>query len=335
MALAPHNSADGFAAPSRLAEPGRLFAWNGAPQGPGPATMRIGFRTVDGVRIRCAESEGPAETTILLTSPWPESVYAFVPIWRALARRFRLFAIDLPGFGASEHRADLLSPQAMGAFLLRVIDECDLGRPHVVGPDIATAAALFAASSAPASVRSVVVGSGAAAVPLELGAPLSAWALDRDVDRFRATDSGAIVSATIDTISGHLPRAVRDDYLRSYAGERFFESMRYVRRYPAELPVLAQRLPAIRTPTLVFAGVRDDVVPVSNAEFLAERLPHCSLAILGAGHWVWEEAPDAFSQMISDWVLTGYRDGALTPRPAATNRRAGALPRPSRSPTVR
>jgi len=44
-------------------------------------TMQIGFRTVDGTRIRCAESSGPAEHTILLTSPWPESVYVFAPIW--------------------------------------------------------------------------------------------------------------------------------------------------------------------------------------------------------------------------------------------------------------
>jgi hypothetical protein len=37
------------------------------------------FRTIDGLRIRYAETAGPAEHTILLTSPWPESVYAFAP----------------------------------------------------------------------------------------------------------------------------------------------------------------------------------------------------------------------------------------------------------------
>ncbi len=38
--------------------------------------MQVGFRTVDGVRVRCAESTGPSAPSILLTSPWPESVYA-------------------------------------------------------------------------------------------------------------------------------------------------------------------------------------------------------------------------------------------------------------------
>lgn len=125
--------------------------------------------TVDGARIRCAESEGPPGPTVVLTSPWPESVFAFAPIWRTLGRRFRLFAVDLPGFGASARRDDLLSPRAMGAFLIRLIDECELGRPHLVAPDVGSSAALFAAASSRGALSSVVVGSGAVAVPIELG----------------------------------------------------------------------------------------------------------------------------------------------------------------------
>lgn len=63
--------------------------------------MLPGFLTVDGVTIRYVESSGPAEHAIVLTSPWPESVYAFDPIWAALAEHGRLFAVDLPGFGGT------------------------------------------------------------------------------------------------------------------------------------------------------------------------------------------------------------------------------------------
>src|SRR5262249_15003518 len=259
------------------------------------ATMRVGFRTIDGVRIRYAESEGPAERTIVFTSPWPESVYAFSPVWPALHGAFRLFAVDLPGFGASERRDDLLSPQAMGAFLVRLIGECALGRPHLVGPDVGASAALFAATSSPGSVASVIVGGGGVAMPIELGEPLRGWVLDPDLDRFRSMDPGAVVSAALDTGAGHVfPTAIREDYLESYTGDRFVESMRYVRRYPDELPVLAQLLREISTPVLIFAGRRDRVVPIANAEFLAARLPHSRLATIDAGHFLWEEAPDEF-----------------------------------------
>ena len=79
------------------------------------------------MKIRYADSGGPQEPTVLLTSPWPESLYAFTRMWDTLAEHARLFAVDLPGFGASERRDDLLSPRAMGGFLARLIAEADLG----------------------------------------------------------------------------------------------------------------------------------------------------------------------------------------------------------------
>ena len=94
-----------------------------------PATMtsQVSFRTVGGVRIRYADSGDPQKPAIVLISPWPESVYAFAPIWASLAEHARLFAVDLPGFGASERREDLLSPRAMSEFLVELIAEADLG----------------------------------------------------------------------------------------------------------------------------------------------------------------------------------------------------------------
>ena len=103
----------------------------------------VRFRTIDGVRIRYADSGSSQRPAVVLTSPWPESVYAFAPIWASLAGHARLFAVDLPGFDASERREDLLSPRAMGEFLAQLIAEADLGAPHIVAPDVGTAAAAW------------------------------------------------------------------------------------------------------------------------------------------------------------------------------------------------
>src|SRR3954467_14600060 len=164
--------------------------------------MQLAFRTVDGTRIRQAESDGRPSPSILLTSPWPESVYAFAPIWPLLAPRFGLFAVDLPGFGRSERQDDLLAPEAMGGFLARLIEAGALGRPHVVGPDVGTAAALFAAAARPDLVSSLVVGSGGPPGPTRLSGPLEEWVLAPDLDRFRALDPRAIVAAALATIEG-------------------------------------------------------------------------------------------------------------------------------------
>ena len=269
---------------------------------PTTTVPQVGFRTVDGLRIRYADSGASQEPTLLLTSPWPESVYAFAPMWATLAEHARLVAIDLPGFGASERRDDLLSPRAMGAFLASIIVEADLGRPHIVAPDVGTSAALFAAAAHPERIASVIVGTGGAAVPIQLGEPLKSWVLDPDLDKYRRMDPRAIVNAAMDTIAGGVPDAIRADYLACYDGERFVESMRYVRRYPEELPELAKLLPQITTPVTIINGRHDRVVPVANAEFLHERLPNSRVVLIDAGHFVWEEAPTEYAATILDSI---------------------------------
>src|SRR5215510_3328775 len=276
-----------------------------------PTAPQIQFRSLDGLKIRYADSGGSQEPRLLLTSPWPESLYAFAPMWATLAEHARLFAVDLPGFGASERREDLLSPRAMGGFLAQLIAEADLGRPHIVGPDVGTSAALFAAAAHPERIASVIVGTGGAAVPLQLGEPLASWVLDPDLDKYRRIDPRTIVGVAMDTIAGGVADDIRADYLACYDGDRFAESMRYVRRYPEELPALAELLPQIATPVTLINGRHDRVVPLANAEFLDERLPTSRLAIIDAGHFVWEEAPAEYASIILDSISSaGTREGS-------------------------
>ena len=260
------------------------------------------FRAIDGLNIRCADSGGSNGPVVLLTSPWPESIYAFAPMWETLAEHARLFAVDLPGFGASERRAELLTPRTMGEFLARLINEAGLGTPHIVGPDVGTAAALFAAAAHPQLFASVIVGEGGAAIPLDLGEPLRSKVLDPDFEKFREMDPRAFVNTAMDTIASAIPDEIRADYLASYDGDRYFESIRYVRAYPEQLPELAELLPTITTPVTLVNGRHDRVVPPSNVEFLHERLPNSHLRIIDAGHFVWEEAPAEYAAIILEAI---------------------------------
>lgn len=262
----------------------------------------VNFQNLDGIRVRYADSGGSRDRTVLLTSPWPESVYAFAPIWNTLAEHARLFAVDLPGFGASERRDDLMSPRAMGGFLARLIAEAELGQPHVVAPDVGTSAALFAAARHPDRIAGLIVGEGGAAVPIELGEPLRSWVLDPDLDKYRAMDPHAVVNTAVGTIAGGIPDEIRADYLDCYEGDRFAESLAYVRRYPEELPELANLLAQIEMPVTVINGRHDRVVPVANAEFLDARLPNSRVVLIDGGHFIWEEAPAEYASTILDAI---------------------------------
>jgi pimeloyl-ACP methyl ester carboxylesterase len=262
-------------------------------------------RTIDGLSIRYAESE-PRDDHALLLSPWPESIYCYEPTWNRLAEHTHLVAIDLPGFGQSERRDSLMSPKAMGEFLVRAADAFGLEQPHVVGPDVGTGASLFAAALHPGRFRSLVVGTGGAAVPLQLGGVLKEWVEAPSLEPYRKIDGREIVTAAIATLERYkLTYAIREDYLKSYEGERFAESMRYVRTYPEQLPVLGELLPKIETAVLIMAGARDPVVPPVNAEYLHERLPKSKLEFIDASHFIWEDAADTYAALVTSWWAGG------------------------------
>jgi pimeloyl-ACP methyl ester carboxylesterase len=264
-------------------------------------SFQMQFRVIDGLTVRYAASEDRSDHALLL-SPWPESLLAFEPVWARLAEHTHLVAIDLPGFGYSQRSGALLSPQAMGEFVIRAADAFGLEHPHVIGPDVGTAAALFAAASHPGRLRSLVVGSGAAAVPLQLGGALNDWVQAPDLEEFRGADPRQLVAAALAGIERYaLPDPVREDYLSCYQGNRFAESMRYVRSYPAELPALAGLLPQIQTPVQIIAGARDTWVPPVNAEFLDQRLPHSTLEIIDVGHFTWEDAAAEYAALVASW----------------------------------
>ena len=267
------------------------------------ASFEMRFRLIGGLTVRFAVSEDDDRSDdALLLSPWPESLLAFEPAWWRLAERTHLVAVDLPGFGHSQRRDSLLSPRAMGEFIIALADAFGLEYPHVVAPGTGTAAALFAAARHPGRLRSLIVGSSAAAVPLQVGGLVKDIVEAPDLDELRRADPRQLVNAALDGISRYpLPESVRDDYLASYQGSRFAESVRYLRSYPAELPVLTGLLPQIDTPVQIIAGTGDTAVPPVTATFLHERLPHSKLDVLDAGHYTWEDSAADYAALVTGW----------------------------------
>ena len=183
--------------------------------------IRPQHRTIEGLSIRYAESE-PRSDQALLLSPWPESIFCYEPTWSRLSEHTHLVAVDLPGFGQSERLNSLMAPREMGEFVVRLADAFGLERPHLVGPDVGTAASLFAAANNPGRFRSLAIGTGGAAVPLQLGGVLKEWVEAPSLEPYREIDGAQIVTAAIATLEHYrLTTAARQDYLASYQGERF------------------------------------------------------------------------------------------------------------------
>jgi pimeloyl-ACP methyl ester carboxylesterase len=265
------------------------------------------FRVCDGVRVRFADNKADSDVTMLLLAPWPESLWAYRRIWGRVTGTGRVVAIDLPGFGHSDGRPELIAPDSSGAFLADLIEEWELGAPHVVGPDVGAAAALFLAAKSPERVTSLTIGGGAVRFPIEAGGALKDVIEAPTLDDVRALDARTNIGHAVESVAPSADEPeVHEDYVSAYDLGRFAESARFVRHYPEQNPVLRDLLPSMTIPTQIVAGRNDDLVPWSNNQYLQDLLPHSEIHPLDAGHFAWEEAAEEYGRLIVDWVTGGY-----------------------------
>lgn len=259
---------------------------------------------IDGLSIRYVKSGMPNGLPILLTAPWPESIYSFHRLAPVLAAKHPVILVDLPGFGLSQSRPGIMAPEAMGDFFIKLLKHFGINRTHVVAPDVGTPVVLFAASKQPGLFESMVIGGAAMRPDLAAGALKD---LVYSPPGF-LTDAGADgVKPYLDQAALLTPAPIIEDFRAASAGRRLEEATQFVRGYIPDSPKLEPLLSGITIPALIMQGKNDTIVPPVNLQFLADRLPKNKHVLLDAGHRVWEEAGDAYIETISSWFDGGYR----------------------------
>ncbi len=269
-----------------------------------PNIGAVAIAEIDGLSIRYARAGVSKGIPILLTAPWPESIYSFYRLAPRLADAYPIILVDLPGFGLSQSRADLMAPEAMGDFLIKLLKYFGIGRTHVVAPDVGTPAVLFTASKQQELFESLVIG-GAAMQP-----DLAAGVLKDLI----YSPTGFLAEAGSDGVKPYLehaalltPAAIIEDFRTASAGRRLDEATQFVRGYIQDSPKLEPQLYNIKTPVLIIAGKNDTIVPPVNSQFLADRLPNNRNVLLDAGHRVWEEAASEYIETLMSWFGGEYR----------------------------
>jgi pimeloyl-ACP methyl ester carboxylesterase len=269
-----------------------------------PNIGTVSFTEIDGLSIRYARGGPSKGTNILLTAPYPESFYAFHRLVPHLVTEHPVLLVDQPGFGHSQSRPDVMAPEAMGNFLIKLLKHFGISRTHTVSPDVGTPAVLFAALKQQDLFESLVIG-GAAMQP-----DLAAGVLKDLI----YSPTGYLAEVGADGVKTYLehaaqltPSAIIEDFRSASAGRRFEEATQFVRGYIKDSPKLEPQLKNIKTPALIIAGKDDPIVPPINGQFLADRLPNNRYILLDAQHRYWEEAADKYIETLTSWFGGDYQ----------------------------
>jgi pimeloyl-ACP methyl ester carboxylesterase len=238
-------------------------------------TLPVETRQIAGRTIRLAEA-GPTDAPlVVLLSPFPESILSYAGSWKALTKKCRVLAIDLPGFGASEGDRKDMSPSAQGAHLATIFDALDLQDIHLVAPDVGMAAALAYVLDHKHRLKTLAVGHGLGAPgPFKLAFMVNMLAKFGFM-RFTSGLLGAgpliAFTAKLGAIRHRANAKQIDDYKRAYSG-RAGEVVYWFKDFRSRAKELSVRVKEIDIPTFGFLGRAGCFVPPQQCRASARSL---------------------------------------------------------------
>jgi 3-oxoadipate enol-lactonase len=227
--------------------------------------------------------------------------WGWEPVVDALADEHEVVLFDNRGIGESDAPGGPYSVRMLAEDAVAVLDAAGLKRAHVLGTSLGGMIALQLALDWPERVTRLVLActtpGGARAAPMpeqtiRLMQEASTLPLEIVLRRFVENAFGPEPDpAMVDRImrqriaSGQLPTAWA---AQAAAGAAFD---------------VWDRVPEIRTQTLVLTGDEDGVVDPRNSKLLAERIPGALLEVFpGTGHLFFWEQPDRFVQVVTDFL---------------------------------
>ena len=254
------------------------------------------WTAVDGLRIRYVEDDKRSGPDILLLAPWPETLSAFDQTWQAFSTVGRAIAVDLPGIGLAEHRADLLTPKAMAGFLAKLIERFRLNHPHLVAPGMWWTCAIELALMERGALESLIIGQDVFGEAMQMQAGPSL----RTREQLTAEVRAALEKSTV-------PGAERADVMREMSTARARPLAAYLKAHQASCARLANDAPPLSIPILAVEGPSLELAGADAAGWLGRIAPQSRFEAVGSGAFAWLEEPEAFGQLAMDWIAGGYR----------------------------
>jgi pimeloyl-ACP methyl ester carboxylesterase len=245
-----------------------------------PSAFRESHVDADGFRIRYMEAgEG-----VPLVHLHGAGGLRLTPSHGLLARRFRVLAFEMPGFGESPVNTRTETMAEMASTLVRAIDKIGLDSFNLMGTSFGGKTALWVALQATQRVPALVL-EAPAAIRQEGAAPPSGTA-EEIARRLYAHPERLASIPPIDPAM----RAKTQPLVQRLLG-------------PHRDADLESRLQDLSTPTLVLFGTLDRVIAPAMGRIYKDLMPNSHLVfVYDAAHAISTDRPEAFTEVVVDFL---------------------------------
>jgi pimeloyl-ACP methyl ester carboxylesterase len=263
------------------------------------------YADIGGTRIRFVdEGEGPP---VVLIHGFASALDTWRGVMAQLAKKHRVLALDLKGFGWSSRPAGDYSPQAEAQLVLALMDQRNIKSAAVVAHSWGSSVALALTLAAPERVTRLAL--------------YSAWVYEEQLpSTFLWARAGGVGEGLFDLFYSEradekIAHAFYDP--GKYVTERFVEEVERALERPgttaaALAAVRGQRYAevqkqytTVKQPVLLLWGKEDEVTLLSYGDRLARDLPHARLVVYPhCGHLPMIEAAGASTDELERFLDT-------------------------------
>ena len=267
------------------------------------------FVEFDGLKIHYDEvGAGPALIFVHGGGPGSSGLSNFSRNMAAFADRYRVIAIDLPGYGQS---TKLKITEPLWGYYAKVIagfiDALGLGKAHLVGNSLGGAASLKTAVDFPNKVdRLVLMGPGGGYSLFEkqpsdgirslttfYNPPGPSLERLKDFINYLVYDPAGIPDKLLEE---RIDRAL-DPETAEYMPLRFGPNMAPI------TDLWRERLDQVRHETLIIWGREDRVNPMDQGLILMRQIPNARFLVMPrCGHWVQWEKAEEFNRTVAAFL---------------------------------
>jgi pimeloyl-ACP methyl ester carboxylesterase len=253
----------------------------------------IDLREIGGRKLACWVNDGgfraDRKTLVFIHGSGgnhTDWIRQFIP----LQDKFNIAAMELPGHGQSDGPGEQDVSEYV-AWTKRVLEKFGIEKPVLIGHSLGAAICLvFAIRYGDAAAAVVAVGGGVR-MPVN---PVILEGLKQDPAAIIGLAAKfSIAKENRERLSGLITENL----------SRVKTEILYGDFFACSKLDIAEAVAGIRIPTLILCGAEDKMTPPALSEQLQDHIPGAGLALIpGAGHFVMLENPEAFNEVLADFV---------------------------------
>lgn len=224
---------------------------------------------------------GEGKQEIIFIHGWQQNSKSFLPLAPFLYRQFKLYLLDLPGFGKTPLPTNLSSSADYARLISQWLQEKQINKPVVVGHSFGGKIAALLASQYPQKLDKLILIAPS-------GIPHPRWWYP---------------------LSAKIPSKIKQKL--EPVTRAFFTSRDFKEAGPLQ-PILANIVKEdlrsafanIHAPTLIIWGKDDQELPLADGQKINRLIPNSQLKTIPAGHFPFWDQPEKTAQIISQFIAS-------------------------------